>query len=197
MEAINQSALFESDFGDGFDVDKKYDGCLLSNEKLVLATERKYGLHLQTYFYNRLRSYNDVEDLLQELYCRLMKYQGSVKIKSLRGFVFTIAVNLVRDKSRRSVTRMAEKTLFIDDVEEIAIESTDPLRIAESMEDLMLVDSLIGQLTPSCEKAFRLHRMNGLSQKEIALLMGVTVSMVEKHIMRATKYLRQEMGQDI
>jgi len=45
-------------------------------------------------------------------------------------------------------------------------------------------------LKPNTREAFELHRIHGNSYAEIALQMGVSVSMVEKHIMAAIAALR-------
>lgn len=160
------------------------------NSELVSLTAERYGTHLRTYFYNRLRSHNDVDDLLQELYCRLLTYRDPLRVKSLKSFVFTIALNLLRDKSRRTVTRMATKMTSLDEAEDIPAPTTDPIRIIEGIEQLIQAGEVIGTLQPACRKAFYLHRLYGLSHKEIALGMGVTVSMVEKYIMATIKCLR-------
>lgn len=197
MEVSNQQFACDYDYDDNYNTDDntEYTGKISSNDALVSMAAEQYGSHLRTYFYNRLRSYNDVDDLLQELYCRLLTYQNPLRVKSLKSFVFTIALNLLRDKSRRTVTRMASKMTPIDEAEDIPAEIADPTRVIEGMEDLVRVGEYIDELQPSCKKAFYLHRIHGLSHKEIALRLGVTVSMVEKHIMAAMKHLRKEMAE--
>lgn len=164
-----------------------------SNDLAKKAAEQ-YGSQLRTYFYNRLRSHNDVDDLLQELYCRLLTYDDPLRIKSLKSFVFTIALNLLRDKSRRTVTKMATKMTSLDEAEEIPAPTTDPTRIIEGIDELVQAVEIIEELQPSYKKAFYLHRVYGLSHKEIAFSMGVTVSMVEKYIMAAIKSYRSALA---
>ncbi|MBN4055119.1 RNA polymerase sigma factor [bacterium AH-315-K03] len=173
------------------DTPRKKETRASCNSELVSLAAKQYGSHLRTYFYNRLRSHNDVDDLLQELYCRLLTYRHPLRVKSLKSFVFTIALNLLRDKSRRTVTRMASKMTSIEEAEEIPAPATDPTRIIEGIEELTYTGKMIDKLQPACKKAFCLHRIHGLSHKEIALGMGVTVSMVEKHVMSAAKHLRK------
>lgn len=162
------------------------------NSELVLITVEKYGPQLRSYFYNRLRSYNDVDDLLQELYCRVLTYRNNVNVDSIKSFVFTIALNLIRDKSRRNYTRMIEKSDTIECDSDIPIYNPiiDPLRIVEGVEALSQLAETLETLSPSCKTAFYLHRIRGLSYVNIADTMGVSVSMVEKYLMTAIKKLR-------
>jgi RNA polymerase sigma factor (sigma-70 family) len=172
-------------------VEAEPEDSITCNSELVTLAAQQYGSLLRTYFYNRLRSYNDVEDLLQELYCRLLTYRHPLHVKSIKSFVFTIALNLLRDRSRRTVTRMATKMTPLEEAEELPSPTTDPLRIVEGVEALLQVGQTIDELQPACKKAFYLHRVYGKSHKEISVSMGVTVSMVEKYIMAAIRYLRK------
>ena len=196
MEAASQLVSFEYDVNEGSGTSQKSEGIVFSKEALLRMTMDSYDLQLRTFVYNRLRSRIDVDDLMQDLYCRLITYQGVLRFKSLRPFVFTIAINLIRDKLRRNTARMTANTVSIDEIEEISVETTDPVRVVSNVKDLVWASKVIEQLSPCCKKAFYLHRINGFSQKETALLMGITVSMVEKHVMKATKSLRQKAGLD-
>lgn len=150
----------------------------------------EYGPHLRFYLSRSLRSPEDVEDMLQELYFRVADYADLANVESIKAFVFTIAANLLRDRSRRSYTRAAKCSVSTDTLE-IPVETSDPERIIEDRDNLDQAYRVINRLQPNCRKAFLLHRIDGLSYKEIALKMGVTVSMVEKHIIEALKQLRQ------
>jgi len=159
------------------------------NNELLSEVIEEYGAKLRIYLANNLRVYEDVDDLLQELYIRLMTYPELEKVESIKSFVFTIAKNLLRDKSRRAYTRAAKLSVSIDSVD-IPIESTNPERIALDQDELKRMSRVIALLPPNCKKAFLLHRIDGCSHKEIALNMGVSTSMVEKHIIEARKQVR-------
>ncbi len=156
------------------------------NKELVAAIIKDHSHSLRTYFYNRLRSQNDIEDFLQELYCRALTYKNPSKIRSIKKFAFTIALNLVRDNSRRCATRLRQNSVPIEP-DMFSDESIEPERIIEHRHELKKASHTINDLHPNCKKAFLLNRIDGLSYKEVALKMGVTVSMVEKHLMLASK----------
>jgi RNA polymerase sigma-70 factor (ECF subfamily) len=49
-------------------------------------------------------------------------------------------------------------------------------------------------LPPQMQRAFRLHKLEGLSHAETARLMGISVKSVEKHISAALKSLTARLG---
>lgn len=55
---------------------------------------------------------------------------------------------------------------------------------------LDLLQRLLDALPPKCREVFWLFRIEGHSQAEIAARMGVSINMVERHIMRALMDLR-------
>jgi len=57
-------------------------------------------------------------------------------------------------------------------------------RLAENQYTELIVKT-IEALPPRCREAFILHRLEGLSQQEVAKQMGISTNMVEKHIIRA------------
>ena len=51
----------------------------------------------------------------------------------------------------------------------------------------------VADLPPQMGRAFRLHKLQGMSQAETAQAMGVSVKMVEAHIAAAIKQLAQRL----
>ena len=159
----------------------------LSRSQVLHCIAKQYGPSLQVYFFHKLRGHHqDAEEMLQELYSRLWCYDRLYEVQCIKGFLFTIAANLVRDKARRAYSRAAKVSSSIDDIE-LSVEDNNPEAVVESWQSLEQLDATLNELPPKCKKAFLLHRLDGFSHKEIALHMGVTTSMIEKHICRAIK----------
>ncbi len=159
------------------------------DDQLIINIVEEYGPSLRTYLSRWLRSPHDVEDLLQDVFIRVMNYPNLSTVESTKAFVFIVAANLLKDRNRRSYTKAAKLTTTIDNVE-LAAETSDPVRVLQGQEDLAKLSRTLDKLKPNTKKAFLLHRLDGHSHKEIALQMRVTTSMVEKHIMEGLKQLR-------
>lgn len=165
-------------------------GNVSSNTDLVIKIVEEHTHSLRTYFYNRLRCNDDVEDFMQELYFRALSYKEPTQIRSVKNFVFTIALNLVRDSARRCSTRLIKNSVPIEE-DEFLDESFNPERTVENRDKIKKFYETMNELSPNCKKAFLLTRIDGLSYKEVALKMGVSVSMVEKHLIAASKNFRE------
>ena len=60
-----------------------------------------------------------------------------------------------------------------------------PSKNVESMQMAALFAQTMAALRPSTRRAFLLYRLGGCSHPQIARRMGISVSMVEKHVMTA------------
>jgi len=159
------------------------------NSKSVLRMVEEYEPGLRQYLSRWLHSPDDVEDVLQDVFVRVLCYSDLNSVESAKAFVFVIAGNLLKDRNRRQYTQASKRTVTIESVE-LPSEVSDPARIFEARDELRKVDRVLARLRPKTKKAFLLHRLDGFSHKEIAQHMGVTTSMVEKHIMEGLKQLR-------
>jgi RNA polymerase sigma-70 factor (ECF subfamily) len=108
-------------------------------------------------------------------------------------YLARIARNLFIDRNRR---RKREAALFdwSADAGLAGRNGLDPERITASEQALMRALAAIEGLPPRCREAFELHRFEGLSYIGIAHRMGISVSMVEKHIAEAMLRLDEEVA---
>jgi RNA polymerase sigma factor (sigma-70 family) len=137
------------------------------------------------------------EDLIQELYLRLMQVPPSAEIANADAYLYRLAFNLMIDQKRSSVRRQLREdawtsvTGFERDGAPVAQEpGADRLLIAK--QDLACVLAIVGRLPEQTQRVFRLHKLEELSYREVAVRLGITVSTVEKHMTRALQRLLRE-----
>lgn len=157
---------------------------------LAVEAYNELGSTLIGYLRSNLRCSEDANDLAQEVYLRIARHKDVSQIQSLKAFVFKIAKNLLRDKSRRCATKLTASCIHEDDV---VLESfgSDPLQQIVADETVRNVDAIIEGLSPACQEAYMLSRNYHYSYVAIADHMQVSVSMVEKHISSALHALRE------
>ena len=135
----------------------------------------------------------DAEDVVQEACVHVLRLATPRAVREPARFLTRITRNLWIDRSRR---RKREAALFDPsaDPELATVYGLDPERVASGEETLLRALAAIDALPPRCREAFELHRFEGLSYVGIAHRMGISVSMVEKHIAEAMLRLSRALS---
>ncbi len=144
-------------------------------------------------FFQRTVSETEADDMLQELYIRLIRQVDRAPPANCRGFLFSAAANLLRDRWRRRAVRKLDQMDSLDgfggDFKDG--EEHDPSLWTEQIEQLERLDGALARVSEKAASAFLCHRVEGCSYADIAVRMGVSVSMVEKYISSALAELRE------
>jgi RNA polymerase sigma-70 factor (ECF subfamily) len=156
----------------------------------VAAIHARFGRSLQRFFTRRGVARGDAEDLAQEVFLRLVQYRDDGTLQDPKAFLFTIALNLVRDRARRGHTRGIVRNISPDELD-LECEDASPVDRLECDQRLSKAFDALAGLKPATRRAFLLHRIYGMSHKDVARELVVSDSMVEKHIMTAMAALRR------
>ena len=160
----------------------------------------EHGPALRRFVGARLSAHPDHEDVVQETFLRVARQEDveeklSRSLDSVRSYLFSIATNVIRDSYRKAVTRQKYDDLTRDRARARGLESSAE-EVVSAQEQLGNVKAAIMRLSPECRDAFVLNRFGGLSYRKVADTMNVSVSMVEKHIMRALAEIRRRVDRD-
>lgn len=162
--------------------------------QLFERLDARFRAPLMTYFLRRVGNRQDAEDLTQETFARLVGAPSFSSEAKAPGYVFRIAANLLRDRRRRDAVRKQRPfSAFDDDVIEIIsnqiVEGVEPERVLIGQQSLAAVYKVLEELEERTRVIFMLYRLEGMKQKEIAALLGLGLSTVEKHCMIAMTVL--------
>ena len=157
---------------------------------VVVALHARLHRPLRRFFTAYRISAEDAEDLAQEVFLRLARLGQISELRDPEAFVFTLARNLLRDRARRFHTRCSNASVAIEELN-LPCSRPTPDQTFEHYEQLKSADTALASLKPSARAAFIMHRVDGLGYSDVAARMGVSVSMVEKHIMAAIAALRE------
>jgi RNA polymerase sigma-70 factor (ECF subfamily) len=125
----------------------------------------------------------DADDAAQDAFLRAMQSPKRDGIRDPVRYLFRVMRNLMIDRKRGAAREAA--ALGSLSIVDASTRTPDPERVLSSKQELALVLAEIKRLPPRCREAFVLHRFKGLSYPAIAKRMGISVSMVEKHIAEA------------
>ena len=135
----------------------------------------------------------DIDDIIQEMYARLAAIDDAENIRNPRQYAsqtaISIALNLIR---HARVVPM----IPIGDFEGLELASLEPSpeRIVSSQEELRQLEKNLAELPAACRTAFLLRRVEGLSQKEVAEKLGISIKTVEKYMARSVRFLIEVYG---
>ena len=128
------------------------------------------------------------EDVVHDAYVRVLERASDTPIEQPRAFLYRTALNLVIDGHRRNVVRQVEPLEVLDSEERF--ETPSPHGSFDHGQRLDLLQRALDELPPLCRESFLLRKLDGMSHPEIAERLGISRSLVEKHIVNAMKHCR-------
>ena len=149
-------------------------------------------LWLTRYFRRRVSDGADVEDMVQDVFARMAARDSAEPIEHLDGYVLKTASSVLADRGRRRSSRGAGLHVAFD-ADLHGEEGADPERILGGKEDLQAVIAALLCLPERTRTVFILRRLEGQKFRDIADHLGISVSAVEKHMVRAIHHLSLEM----
>lgn len=131
---------------------------------------------------------NDAEDLLHSAWLRLERYRAEHAVQNTQAFLVRTAVNIGIDDSRHERILPRERE---DRASEIASDAPLQDEVIAARARLERVKEGLAKLTPRTREVFLMHRIEEMKYREIAEVLGISQSAVEKHIARAALFLAE------
>ena len=138
----------------------------------------------------------EAEDLYQDLW---LKLDGASPgpVANARAYLFRMANNLVLDRRRGQQRAMARDRAWIGEGGSLD-DRPDPAPLADDAlverQEADVLGRAIATLPPGAQRALRLYRLEGLDQGEVAQVMGISRSGVEKNLALAMRQLRAALA---
>jgi RNA polymerase sigma-70 factor (ECF subfamily) len=132
------------------------------------------------YIYHRLGEQAVAEDLTSEVFVRFLRARTTPD--NLAAFLFRIAHNLIVDYLRRNRP--------VPLSEDVLTEQDDPARLAETKIERARLRRTIARLAPDQQQVIVLKFLEGLSNEEIARVIGKSVGAVKALQYRGLATLR-------
>jgi len=167
----------------------------VEGDELWQELDRRFRAPLTAYFIRRVYDRSEAEDLTQEVFIRLTRHPDKPLGDGADAYVFMIASNLLKDRGRYQASRRTHAHRSLSEIEENVttplnlIEDRTPERVYSGRETLVEVLGALRELNDRTREIFILSRLENMHQRDIAALHGISVSAVEKHVMRAINHL--------
>lgn len=137
------------------------------------------------YALNITESYEDSEDIVQQIFVELLEkaVAGSLEVGDMKGYLYTV----VRNRAVKYAKKNQEKVSV-----ESAMYLTDETTLSISVEEEALVWNWIDALPTERRNIFLMAKQQGMKYKEIAIQLDISVKTVEGQMGKALKALRDK-----
>ena len=165
----------------------------------ILEAYLENEMALKRFLRRFIKSREAADDLAQEAFLRAFAAESQRLIVSPKAFLFKVAKNLALNELARQSSVTIEP---IGDFEgQEVLEDSNQAAVDDAVdgrERIRMLARAIAALPPQCAKVFILRKMQGLSQKEIAARLNISVRTVENHValglVRCKAYMRAHGG---
>ena len=165
----------------------------------ILEAYLENEVALKRYLRRFIRSREAADDLAQEAFLRAFAAESRRLIEAPKAFLFKVAKNLALNEiARQSAAAIEPLGDFegqdvLEDSSQAAVDD-----VVDGRGRIRLLARAIAALPPQCAKVFILRKMQGMSQKEIAVRLNISVRTVENHVAlglsRCRAYMRTYGG---
>jgi RNA polymerase sigma-70 factor (ECF subfamily) len=157
-----------------------------------ISAFRHYRRELHRYLSRRLRKPQDVDDLAQEVYLRLLRHDATKCVHKPLAYLYGIASHVVADY-RIDEEHDREHLMFDSEAEQTWSESPAsvlPDDLADRLNLQQQLDRALAQLPPTHAAVLLAHKRDGLSYEEVAAKLRLSIHTVEKYLTQAKARIR-------
>lgn len=139
---------------------------------------------LYRYVVKQLRDRDEAKDIVQECFLRLWMRLDQVTVTGARSYLFTMAHNLVVDRTRRR-----KHVARYEPVHDQVLTAQQP---KAGLGDA--IDRALAQLTPLQRTLILLRDLEGHSYNQIVSITGLDMTQVKVYLFRARKAMQAQLG---
>jgi RNA polymerase sigma-70 factor (family 1) len=159
------------------------------SEPEFIGLFKEYHQSVKNYIYYKTGDMDLAEDIVQDVFLKFWEKKSEIKMATARSLLFTIATNLSRNKldHRRVVLQFANRYIqnpYAHSPEfEMELKEFD-VKLQKAISDLHEINRVV----------FLMNRIDGMTYREIAGNIGITVKAVEKRMKKALDFLTEKMN---
>lgn len=171
------------------DLDLLIDGISQGNTEALAQLYHVAGTSVFSYALSVLKNTHDAEDVLHDCFVRIYQSASGYRPNGKpMAWILTIAKNLCMDRLREQ-----NKQKSIQDQDWKQYIDTNP---AVTTDDRLILAACMEQLTDDERQIVVLHAVSGFLHREIAQLMGLTLSTVLSKYHRSIKKLKKHLRKE-
>ncbi len=155
----------------------------------------EFTVPLTGFFAKRIADRSEVDDLVQEVFLRLVQRRGDAEISHVHGYVFQVARSVLNDRLRKGRVRHTQAHDSFDE-ELHAGSDFSPERVYLGREDIGLMIAALETLPQRTQDVFVLRAFENKKYADVAALMSISVRAAEKHMAKALAHIGEALTRE-
>jgi len=148
---------------------------------------RRYAHRLCDFAFQYVNDLEIAKELVSDLFLRLWMKRHQLVISShVKSYLFTAVRNNCLNHLRTEQQHFEDLSTLENTSQGPHMEADQTLKAAEAT---LLVEHILKDLPPQRKRVFRMHRLEGMTYKEIAEILGLSENTVHRHMVAAIKQL--------
>ncbi len=135
----------------------------------------------------------DVNDVAQEVFLRLLRYDRAELIEFPQAYLFKMAANVANEWAIRARSRRPHDSRWLTDL----LAEDSPEHDASRAEARAEVDRALSTLTARQRAVLALQFGEGINRTQIAARLGTSERVVKRDLMKSYEKLRTELDTDL
>lgn len=137
----------------------------------------------------RSLAHSDLDDVAQEVFLRLLRYERSEFVLDPKNYLFQMAANVSREWSVRARHRMPHNSSWLDEL----LDPADVPAEFEAAERAAGLQAAMETLSARAHEVMRLHFSEGLTHAAISSRLNLSQRTVKREIVNACMHLRAQL----
>ena len=152
-----------------------------------------YNKRIYPFVLSMIKSEPLAEEIVQDIFTQLwIKREDTLNWDKPRHYLFKMATNRTVDQLRKIARENQFITPLPSNIEDVSHNDTEAW--LDRKETMQLIQQAVSTLPPQRLKVYQLFREQGLSYREIADQLGISVKTVQAHLQEATKQIKVYLG---
>lgn len=147
---------------------------------------------LRAWLRRRFPDAPDIDDVIQESYIRLLRAREKTAVACVRAYLFATARNVALGIFRRPQI-FARHEVTDPTLARIVHEGADVVEQVSVRQEIAELLDAIDTLPSRCREVFILRKLQGVSQRDIAVRLGISEQTVQVQVARGAKRCVQEL----
>lgn len=169
-----------------------------SKRCFVAAIEKAHSRRLRRFLSLRMRgSPNDVQDLVQEIYLRMLRLKAHEAVRNPQAYLYTIARHVLHQHAlRRGNAPVNMDPLDVVSALDRRDLTADPAEQVDIEQRIEAVGHALQMHSPRAYATLVMYRCEGLTLKQIGERLNVSSVMARKYLVSATSYFSRHLDAD-